>query len=576
MRTAWGGALAAACGLALSSNVSSCGDGAAQDATSATALIGTEGGTLTLASVTLVIPANALDAPTSITIVKTSEPAPMDDDACSPVYRFEPGGLAFRAPVALSIAHDRGGNDAALFWTQTGDDSAFDRIEGADSGGILTASITHFSRGFCGVEKCRPREACVLGPNCEKVLVTCAPSGRDVVRTCTCTGDVYGCDAPSQRSCTSQDGGPDAMPADAATDAQVDGPALPPTWSPTGGLGALREQHGSDTLPNGSVLVTGGEDVAGIVASAELYDPATKLWTVAESMGYPRQGHATVLLQNGRLLAAGGFTDLTGVPTASAELYEPVSGRWSPTTNAMASARVNFAVSLLPNGRVLASGGRFGGGAFYTNAADLFDPASSSWASTGAMGTSRTQHSSTLLPSGKVLVVGGFGGGSPKTLATAEIYDPSTGSWTPTGAMPAARSQHVAVRLTSGKVLVVGGSTGSAALATALVYDPATGLWSSTGSMSTARTLCTATVLDSGRVLVVGGDSSPASPTVLQTAEVYDLVMGTWSSAGTMAVAREAHGASRLLTGDVLVSGGYVGGTPVLTSSSELFRPGSL
>jgi hypothetical protein len=63
--------------------------------------------------------------------------------------------------------------------------------------------------------------------------------------------------------------------------------------------------------------------------------------------------HTATLLPDGRVLVAGGaFTD----GRASAELYDPVTGTWTPT-GSMTTGRLAFAATLLPDGRVLVAGG---------------------------------------------------------------------------------------------------------------------------------------------------------------------------------------------------------------------------
>jgi len=72
-------------------------------------------------------------------------------------------------------------------------------------------------------------------------------------------------------------------------------------------------------LPTGKVLVAGGEDNYVILASAELYDPSTGRWTPTGSMTTARYAHTATLLPSGRVLAAGGGA----TNSASAELYLP-------------------------------------------------------------------------------------------------------------------------------------------------------------------------------------------------------------------------------------------------------------
>ncbi len=74
-----------------------------------------------------------------------------------------------------------------------------------------------------------------------------------------------------------------------------------------------RALSNSVTLPNGQVLVIGGNTVAkifsdeGSVLPAEIYDPAADTWTVVDSITIPRNYHSTaLLLKDGRVLSAGG------------------------------------------------------------------------------------------------------------------------------------------------------------------------------------------------------------------------------------------------------------------------------
>jgi hypothetical protein len=56
---------------------------------------------------------------------------------------------------------------------------------------------------------------------------------------------------------------------------------------------------------------------------------------------------------------------------------------------------------------------------------EVFDPASRTWSAAGSLATSRAAHTATLLPDGKVLVSGGYKVNSPSgALASAELYTP--------------------------------------------------------------------------------------------------------------------------------------------------------
>jgi hypothetical protein len=98
------------------------------------------------------------------------------------------------------------------------------------------------------------------------------------------------------------------------------------TFSATGNLLAPSLQFDTATLlPNGTVLVAGGDDLSpdlvgggpGTLASAEIYNPATGSFTATGSMTTPREADTATLLPNGKVLLVGG--DESG----TAELYQP-------------------------------------------------------------------------------------------------------------------------------------------------------------------------------------------------------------------------------------------------------------
>ncbi len=219
----------------------------------------------------------------------------------------------------------------------------------------------------------------------------------------------------------------------------------------------------------------------------------------------------------------------------------------------MSTKRAAHTATLLADGRVLIAGGFVDTASL--SSAEVFDPATKSFASAGDMGDRRSGHTATLLSNGKVLVAGGYNG---SYLATAELYEPETRSFKPTGKMLAARSSHVAVLLPDGKVLLAGGvGTGWTFLASAEIYDPVTDIFTATGNMHAARESHTATSLANGKVLIAGGHKGRRSAmTVYSSAEIYDSTSGSFTAAGDMTRIRHKHDAVLLADGRVLIVGG--------------------
>jgi N-acetylneuraminic acid mutarotase len=334
----------------------------------------------------------------------------------------------------------------------------------------------------------------------------------------------------SASASASESASPSASPFASLPSASI--PARAPTWTATGSMSAARIGHTATLLRDGSVLVVGGydgegppiEDAAHVpLATAEVYDPASGRWSATASMSTARAGHTATLLPDGGVLVVGGGGEgepMEGGPrSATAELYDPGTGTWS-ATGSMTEARNGFSATLLANGTVLVAGG----GANYREA-ELYDPSNGTWTATGNMAEGRKAHSATLLLDGTVLVAGGCACSEPPPTDSAERYDPNTGEWTAVEGMVYGRVVASMAALSDRRVLATGGydrdrvpGSEPPPLASAELYDPATQQWTATADMGTARVNHTMTLLSDGRVLVVGGGDA----TDARSAELYD------------------------------------------------------
>lgn len=238
------------------------------------------------------------------------------------------------------------------------------------------------------------------------------------------------------------------------------------------------------------------------------------------------------------------------------------------TVGPMVVNRISFSLVRLADGTVLAVGGSL------DIRAELYDPGSSTFSVTGSLNRARTFGArATLLQDGNVLVTGGH---DSSFLATdsAELYDPLSAAFSPTGNMTTPRSEHTETLLPDGNVLIVGGhrfNFPNSALASAELYDPMTQTFTATGSMLTPRQNHTATLLVTGQVLITGGFN--ASQIGLASAELYDPITGTFSPTGDLAAGRGEHTATPLNDGSVLVAGGYIAFPGGAWASAELYDP---
>src|SRR5437867_4595795 len=112
------------------------------------------------------------------------------------------------------------------------------------------------------------------------------------------------------------------------------------SWAYTGTLNHDRQFHTAILLQNGKVLIAGGVNNDGqTMALAELYDPSTGTFSYTGSLNHDRKFHTATLLQNGEVLIVGGQNN-DGESMAVSELYNPATGTFSYTGSSIMSVHV--------------------------------------------------------------------------------------------------------------------------------------------------------------------------------------------------------------------------------------------
>ncbi len=257
------------------------------------------------------------------------------------------------------------------------------------------------------------------------------------------------------------------------------------SFSPVGNMTVARQNATATLIPNGNVLVAGGIDASGnTLSAAELYNPATASFGSTGSMLSPRIGHGATLLQSGNVLITGGASNgnLPNTVLASAELYHPATGTFTATSS-MSAARIGHMTVSLLDGTVLVAGGQTNDTPSSLSSAEIYNPSTGTFTTTGSMTTARSFASAALLSSGGVLIAGGWNNGT--ILQSAEVFDPSTGNFTALGNMTTSRVMNPIATaygpaLGDSEILIPGGANNAEeVLSSTDLFDPVTATFSS-------------------------------------------------------------------------------------------------
>jgi hypothetical protein len=291
----------------------------------------------------------------------------------------------------------------------------------------------------------------------------------------------------------------------------------PVSFSQVGNLTSNREYPGAARLPDGRVLVVGGNNGAARLNTAEVFDPSTNTFSLlGATMNDRREAPSVAALPDGRVLIAGGFSGSNWL--ASAEVFNPGTASFSPIAS-MPSPRGGAATAALPDGRVLLAGGYDNG--TYLNTTVIFNPATNTFTPGPDLPDRPYGSAAAAIPGGKIVILGGYAQPPNVYLDRVLIFNGS--AFTPTASLPTHTYAPAAAPLPQGRVLVAGGYDDVLGddITRALIFDPATASFSSAGigNLNHKREEAAAVELRDGRVLVAGGyDGAP-----IDTAEVLSV-----------------------------------------------------
>lgn len=370
-----------------------------------------------------------------------------------------------------------------------------------------------------------------------------------------------------------------------------------------GDVVASRQGHSANTLPDGRILITGGDEpnIAGVLSTIdtfEIFNPKTQSFTSGGGMANARSTHTATTLADGRVLIVGGYSIYgPGIASPTAEIYDPATGL-STSVASPSIGRTLHTATLLSDGRVFVIGGGemfdlndiFASLATVSNTTEIYDPVANTWTAGPNLPNPLLAHQASLLSDGKVLITSGVTVGSlfgipvPSFTSSCYRFDPSASpGFIATSSMPAARAYHGQITLPTGGAMVLGGATGNFTALTfsthtnVYTYNHLTNSWTSAGNINVARAYPNLIDTGSGIAVIAGltsvdvttGTGTPAIE--IETSSYSGL---GWTISGVQALPRQTPRVSLIDGGKrILIVGTGNNGSSAVDKTAEVFIP---
>lgn len=292
--------------------------------------------------------------------------------------------------------------------------------------------------------------------------------------------------------------------------------------APAPALSQARESFACVVLADGRVLAAGGY-TSDSLNSTEIYDPSSNRWTAGPSLPNRISAAAAVRARDGRVYLFGGHPSSGTLNTTY--VLDAAASSWRALAP-MPTSRLGACAAVANDGRIYVMGGLISstGPSTTTNVVEVYDPATDRWGTAAPMATARVYSGVATLADGRIAVFGGGNIGGTGAPSSVEFYDPVTNRWTDGPPLPAGLSGVGSHAASDGLVHLVGGYSSSGYVATHYAFNPVTGTYRTLAMLPSARYNLGLVEAPTGRLLAIGGRTAGAVTTVSS----YSIATDTW------------------------------------------------